>query len=214
MKKQLCSLALLGAVVLGSANAQAVPIEYSFSYAGIDWGTMYVDQFDSNTLSIQYDASNTVPDGSQATGFGFAPDLGGFSISNPADGDFAWDQNDLNWLKLNNLNSIPNPANSALTKDNFIFGATEGNANNISPPGIEKGDSDIFYLNFSSNILLTDLTLVGVRLQGLPTDINGGSLFLVGEPDEPDNPVPEPATMLLFGAGLAGLAGVARRKKQ
>lgn len=36
---------------------------------------------------------------------------------------------------------------------------------------------------------------------------------LPGIPDIPSNPVPEPTTMLLFGLGILGLAGVSRRKK-
>lgn len=40
---------------------------------------------------------------------------------------------------------------------------------------------------------------------------NIGKLSHLGEVD-PSTPVPEPATMLLFGSGLAGLAGVSRRK--
>jgi hypothetical protein len=210
---------LIGMALLLIVPMSAPAATIDFNYGGYYWGTMTIDVFDADTLSVRYDASSSIPADSQATGFAFAFNPSStvpISVSDPLNSAFAWDQNNLDWVLLTNLNAIPNPANSStITKNDFYAGASEGTGNNITPPGILPGQSDIFYLNFSGvdfsaiGFILDDFfELGGVRLQSLPDSINGGSLFLVGGP----TPVPEPGTMMLLGSGLIGLAAWGRKK--
>ena len=215
------TIVLLVTVIGLLASSQAFAVSYTFSdqdiLDGILWGTMTITPFNDNTLQVYYQAAGDkdIPKGSQATGFGFAFDYQPSWVWNPPDGAFGDDENKLDWLALSNLNAIPQPSNRnefspSIDKRDYAFGVTEGKSNGFNPPGIKPGDSDYFYLSFAKGVpqdeagLLDFVQLTGVRFQGLPCSINGGSLFLAGKPDGGSEPVPEPSTVILLGLGIIG----------
>lgn len=68
-------------------------------------------------------------------------------------------------------------------------------------------DNDERYL-----IMPTSITTNALRFSGNPAD--GDRLFSVSEIQAYGAPVPEPATMLLFGTGIAGLVGSRLKRKK
>lgn len=78
----------------------------------------------------------------------------------------------------------------------------------------EKSYYRIITLNLLtlSDLLGTDLVTTGFTLD-MHWTMSCGNDEIEGSTPIPASPVPEPATMLLFGTGIAGLAGMIRRRR-
>jgi hypothetical protein len=148
---------------------------------------------------------------------------------------------DLTNLALNYSGSVTGPINitnlsgTGPAPTSVTFGS-----NNVNAPGgamfdvnldfptgqlagrLNAGESVTFTIDAASNIFASNFNRITVggqqnfyilaHIQALTTDDD--SAKLVGGPGNPTQPVPEPATMILLGTGLAGVAAKMRRKRK